>query len=210
MNSHNVGAGDPMRPGDPANDALATHYLLDRINSGDGRARDVLVRRHLPALLRWAHGRLPRGARDVMDTHDLVQVTFVRALDHIEGFEVRSPGAFFAYLRRILMNQVRDEIRKTNRRPSRDELSDQTPTDRPSPLEETLGQDLLESYEQALATLPEEYQQAVFLRVELGFTYQEIADVLDKPTMNAARMLVSRAMLKLAEVLHDRGIESAD
>jgi len=204
MNSHDSGAGEPV------NEALATHYLLERIGAGDNRARDLLVRRHLPALLRWAHGRLPRGARDVMDTHDLVQVTFVRALDHVDAFEVRNPGSFFAYLRRILMNQIRDEIRRTGRRPARDELDEKTPVDLPSPLEDALGHDLLDAYEEALATLPEDYHQAVFMRVELGFTYQEIADAMDKPSMNAARMLVSRAMVKLAEALHERGIEPTD
>jgi DNA-directed RNA polymerase specialized sigma24 family protein len=35
-----------------------------------------------------------------------------RAFDHVEGFEPRFEGAFFAYLRRILMNRIRDEIRR--------------------------------------------------------------------------------------------------
>ena len=45
------------------------------------------------------------------------------------------------------------------------------------------------------------------MRVELGLTYQEVADALGKPSMNAARMLISRAVLRLAEELHEQGIE---
>jgi RNA polymerase sigma-70 factor (ECF subfamily) len=182
-------------------------FLLARVKAGEPGAHEELVRRFLPALMRWAHGRLPQGARDLLETQDLVQVTFVRALDHIEGFEPRWQGAFFAYLRRILMNQIRDEIRRVRRRPDREEISETLATDGSSPLEAALGSEVLDAYEEALGSLSEEQQQAVFMRVELGLTYQEIAEALGKNTMNAARMLVSRALVRLAEVLHERGIE---
>jgi len=191
-------------------DGESTVILLRRVRDGDVAAPEILVRRYMSPLLRWAHGRLPWGARDVMDTQDLVQVTFVRALDHIDRFEPRWQGAFFAYLRRILVNQIRDEIRRAGRRPVRDEMTDALPSGGRTPLEVAVGRDLMERYERAMEALPETQQQAVFLRVELGLTYQEIAEALDRPSMNAARMLVSRALLKLSEALHDQGIEAQD
>lgn len=197
---------DLPTPENSPTDVESTVYLLSRVREGEPGAPDRLVRRFLPSLMRWAHGRLPRGARDVMDTQDLVQVTFIKALDHLDSFESRWRGAFFGYLRRILMNQIRDEIRKVDRRPTKETLDDAPPDETRSPLEEAVGSDVLEAYEKALQDLPEEHQQAIFMRVELGFTYQEIADALEKPTMNAARMLTSRAMLRLAEALHAQGI----
>ena len=40
------------------------------------------------------------------------------------------------------------------------------------------------------------------MRVELGFSYAEIARALDKPTPDAARMFVARAIVKLARAMH--------
>jgi DNA-directed RNA polymerase specialized sigma24 family protein len=42
-------------------------------------------------------------------------------------------------------------------------------------------------------------QEAIIFRVELGFEYQEIAEQLGKPSADAARMAVSRAIARLAD-----------
>src|SRR5438045_9463154 len=64
-----------------------TASLLERIRSGEGRAREQLFARYLPILRRWAHGRLPGYARDLSDTDDLVQVTLLRALNNLDEFQ---------------------------------------------------------------------------------------------------------------------------
>ena len=99
-----------------------TVALIRRIRDGDGGARDVLLKRYLPVLRRWAHGRLPASARDLSDTDDLVQVTLLRALKNIDEFDARHTGSFLAYLRQILLNHVRDELRRQQRRPGGAEL----------------------------------------------------------------------------------------
>lgn len=177
--------------------------LLRRAKAGDAMARNLLVKKHLPALRRWAHGRLPGHAREMLDTDDLVQVTMVRALDHLGGFEPRHAGAFFAYLRQILLNQIRDEIRKSSRRPGREELSEDLSNHHPSPLDLAVGRDARERYERALLKLSPDQQEAVVLRLELGFTYAEMAEALERPTANAARLLVTRALVRLAKEMHE-------
>ncbi|MEO6461823.1 MAG: hypothetical protein ABIP29_01995, partial [Candidatus Eisenbacteria bacterium] len=68
----------------PAEEGLeATSLLLERCRAGDTAARDRLFQRFLPLLRRWAHGRLPASARPLADTDDLVQVSLVRALNHV-------------------------------------------------------------------------------------------------------------------------------
>ena len=138
------------------------------------------------------------------DTDDLVQVSLMRALDHLEDFEPRHEGAFLAYLRRIVLNAVRDELRRAGRRPPRTDLRDSLPQPGPSLVEQAIGRELVEAYEAALATLPEEQREAVIMRIEFGYTYPEIAEALGRPSANAARMAVSRALLRLGEVLSDR------
>lgn len=188
----------PWPPG-PEN----TAELLNRVRSGDAGARERLVARFLPLCQRWAHGRLPQGVRDLAETDDLVQSTLLRALDHVEGFEHRGQGAFLAYLRRILMNQVRDEIRRSHHRPRREELSEDLASTAPDPLDDVLSQESLTAYELALATLPERSRQAVVLRLEFGLGYQDVAETIGSPSPNAARMLISRALVQMAEAMHE-------
>src|ERR671918_733514 len=78
--------------------------LLLRARAGDQRALDLLYQRCLTPLRRWARGRLPRWARDVADTDDLVQETLLRSLRGIAAFDPRHTGAFLAYLRQGVLN----------------------------------------------------------------------------------------------------------
>jgi len=196
--------GDDNSGGPPSMDLESTASLLGRIRDGSHPARDRLVRRYLDPLRRWARGRLPVGLRDLTDTDDLVQVTLLAALDHVEGFEYRKDGAFLAYLRQILQNRIRDEVRRAGRRPGQTEFPEEFPAAAPSPLEQAIGKQALARYEQALQELRPEQQEAVILRMELGFTYPEIATALGSPTPNAARMMVTRGLIRLAEVMDAR------
>ncbi len=181
----------------------STAVLVERFRAGDEAARDELVGRTLPLLRRWAHGRLPGYARSTAETDDLVQVTLLRAIANLGDFEVRHEGAFLAYLRRIFLNTIRDEIRRYGRAPGFEAIPPALPADQPSVIEGVLGREKLERYEAALAALPEEHRQAVILRVEFGMSFEEVARALDRPSANAARMTVTRALARLAEQLGD-------
>jgi RNA polymerase sigma-70 factor (ECF subfamily) len=178
-----------------------TTSLLEQIRQGDENARNRLIERYLPPLRRWAHGHLPARMRGVMETEDLVQVTLIKALDHLERFVPERKGAFLAYLRRIMQNAIRDELRRLERRPPPDELRDGRPDGRPSPLDEAIGAETVAAFNAAMEQLSDEQQEAVFLRIELGFTHQEVADAIGAPSANAARMLVSRSLVRLAEMM---------
>jgi RNA polymerase sigma-70 factor (ECF subfamily) len=193
--------GDGEERQDPL--SLDSTTLLRRAQAGDALARNLLIQRHIPALRRWAHGRLPQRARDLLDTDDLVQVTMYRVLNHLESFEPRHAGAFLAYLRQILMNRIRDEIRRVVRHPDRGDLSDDIADGGPTPLDQLVGRDARERYERSLLQLTAEQREAVVLRLELGLSYQEMAEALERPSANAARLLVSRALVRLAREMRE-------
>ena len=195
----------------PADDSSAgsqpavesTAVLFDRIRQGDEAARRRLFERFLPILQRWAHGRLPGSARGLADTDDLVQITLIRALNRLTEFEPRREGAFLSYLRQILLNSVREELRRASRKPSAASVEDSLPDPSPSVIEQAVGRETMARYEGALAALPEELREAVILRIEFDYSYPEIAEALGRPSANAARMAVTRALVKLAEVMDD-------
>jgi RNA polymerase sigma-70 factor (ECF subfamily) len=185
------------------NDAL-TADLLNRARAGDQDALEHLLERHVPMLRRWASGRLPRWARDLGDTADLVQETVIDTLKHLDRFEYRGEGALRAYLRQAVTNRIRNELRRVARRGTRESLDSGWECDDTSPLEAAIGRETLDRYEAALCRLEPEQREAVVLRVELGLSYEEIAAILKKPTANAARMTVARVLVRLAEEMKRR------
>lgn len=185
----------------PAADLESTAVLIGLVRAGDEAASERLWSRHLPALRRWAHGRMPVQARHLADTDDLVQMTLVRTLKKVKEFEPRRHGAFFAYLRQALRNQILDHLRSAKRRPE-GPLLVEPETVQPSPLETAVGTEVLEAYEESLEQLEETKREAIIMRVELGSSYQEVAEVIGSPTANAARMVVSRGLVQLAGLMN--------
>jgi RNA polymerase sigma-70 factor (ECF subfamily) len=177
----------------------STFDLVERAKSGDQDALNRLFARYLPSLRRWASGRLPRWTRDLMDTDDLVQETMVRAVNRLDRFESRHEGALQAYLRQAIVNRIRDEIRRTKRSPVATELDENASHHGASPLEAAIGAEALDRYDVALGRLRPEEREAIVARVEMDGTYLEVAQALGKPSADAARMAVSRALLRLAE-----------
>jgi RNA polymerase sigma-70 factor (ECF subfamily) len=180
----------------------STATLVRQIQAGDEAARALLVERCLPLLKRWARGRLPSYGRDLSETDDIVQTTLMKSFDGMERFEANHPGAFLAYLRQILLNTVRDEVRRSQVRSGTGELTelnlDRVSRQRPS---ESSLRETLDEYERALDNLANGQREAVILRVEFGMTFPEIAAELELPSASAARMKVTRALKNLATVM---------
>jgi RNA polymerase sigma-70 factor, ECF subfamily len=189
----------PRFPGLEDAPATATLVLLERVRAGDTAALNSLLDRYLPRLSRWASGRLPQWARDVSDTDDLVQDTLIRSVANLDHFEARGEGALQAYLRGAVMNRIRDEIRRRRRTPAKSQLDSTIPASGQSPLETAIGTETLAKYDRALDRLEAETREAVIARLEMGCSYAEVAELLNKPSADAARMTVSRALLRLAE-----------
>jgi RNA polymerase sigma-70 factor (ECF subfamily) len=176
----------------------STFELLRRAKAGDASAVAILFERYLPRLRRWAGGRLPRYARELLDTDDVIQETFMRAAGRLETFVPRGEGAFAAYLRQALRHRIADELRRLERRPAREPFDRDRADAAASPLEEAIGREAVETYERALERLDPAEREAIVLRVELGLSWAEVAEALGKPTSDAARVAVSRALVRLA------------
>ena len=108
-------------------------------------------------------------------------------------------GRFQAWLRLILTNKLRDVARQIKRRPARrpdrhrDPDLDIRRSNAPSAAQNQ------ERFEAALKRLSPEDQQAIFARCELRISYEEVAELLGKPTPNAARARRDGPMIRLAK-----------
>ena len=183
----------------------STIHLVARVRAGDESALEELFSRHYAPLRRWTTGRLPTWARQLTDTDDLVQDVLLQTFKRIDVFDPRGPGALHAYLRQAVMNRLRDELRRRGRQPDMLALDDPGNGDAlgiesgESPLAQAIGQENLDRYQRALASLKPEEREAVIGRIEMGYTYQELAEAIGRPTPEAARKATERALVRLAE-----------
>jgi RNA polymerase sigma-70 factor, ECF subfamily len=183
----------------------STLHLIERARTGDQEALDSLFARHSGPLRRWATGRLPQWARDLADTDDLVQDTLLRTFKRIEEFEPRGVGALQAYLRQSVLNAIREELRRKGRRPDAIGLDGLEVDSSLSPLEQAIGTETVDRYERALSRLKDTEREAIIGRLEMGYTYEELAEALGKPTAEAARKAAQRALVRLVEEMDRDG-----
>lgn len=172
--------------------------LVQRAQAGDPSALQLLLVRHLEPLQRWARGRLPRWARTVADTADLVQEALVQTLRRLGEFEPHGHTALQAYLRRAVDNRINDEFRRIARRGLASTLDEAQPDACPSPLEHAVAQQTEARYRVALTRLRPGDRRLVVARVELGYSLEQLAVLTNRARVDTARVALRRALERLA------------
>lgn len=193
------GSGDRSKDDSVTTSLDSTFHLIARVRAGDREALERLFARHLPPLQRWARGRLPKWARQLTDTDDLVQDALAQTFKRIDEFEPRDVGALQAYLRQAVINRVRDELRRLGRRPPASSSVSRSAAGGDSPLALAIGRESVERYRRALDRLKPEDRELVIARIEMGYTYVELAEMLGRPSSEAARKAAQRALVRVAE-----------
>lgn len=183
----------------PLSDESSSLTLLHRAQAGDEGARERLYRRLLPIMRRWARGRLPGKARGYLDSEDLVQEVLTETLIALKAFEPRRDRGLHIYLREALRNKIRDELRRIYRDPGQvEEITEALPAEDPSPFDNAVNDEAHSLYEAALEDLPEAERAMIVARLEFGLSWRDIAELGEKPSEDAARMTVNRALVRIA------------
>lgn len=149
--------------------------------------REVFTRDALPYADQLYSAAL-RYTRNPADAEDLLQETLFKAFDKFHQFR---PGTNLrAWLYRILTNTYINRYRKEQRRPdevSADANEEFSLYDRisgaatPAAESEVLARLTDREVTDALADLPENFRMAVYLADVEGFSYAEIAEIMDTP-----------------------------
>jgi RNA polymerase sigma factor (sigma-70 family) len=184
---------------DVANHTATSLQLLRRARGGDRSALDALFARHVPWLQRWAHGRLHMWARTAVDTADLVQDAVLQTFRRLDQFEPRGHHALRAYLRQAIQNRIHDEHRRVMTRGVHEELQDGHSDPSPSPFETLLNTDAEERYRRGLMRLRDPERELIVGRVELGYSYDQLATLTGRRTPDAARVALKRALFRLVQ-----------
>jgi len=169
--------------------------LVKRVQKGDKGAFDLLV-------LKYEHkivNLVMRYVRDPETALDISQEAFIKAYRALPRF--RGDSAFYTWLYRIAVNTAKNHLAALRRRPSDIELDLQDPdqyglhaklkeTDTPEAV--SLSQELQETLERAIQSLPDDLRTAIVLRELDGMSYEEIAQTMDCP-VGTVRSRIFRA-----------------
>jgi len=179
--------------------------LVARARQGDKNAFGLLVSKYQRKVQRL----LSRLVRDPAEVEDLTQETFIKAYRALDSF--RGDSAFYTWLYRIAINTAKNHLMASNRRPmvsatvheteegeTWDELD--TLSDSETPENLLLTQEIAQTVEEAIQSLPEELRTAITLRELEGLSYEEIAQVMGCP-IGTVRSRIFRAREAIAHRL---------
>ena len=174
--------------------------LVERTVAGDQRAFELLVLKYQRRIQRL----IGRMVRDVDLVEDIAQETFIRAYRALHQF--RGDAQFYTWLYRIAMNTAKKALVDLKRNPvlsenalrERDDDENETfsigndLTSEETPETVFAAKEIAQTVNAAIQALPQELGQALTLREIDGFSYEEIAEVMNCP-IGTVRSRIFRA-----------------
>src|SRR5699024_7017037 len=169
--------------------------LVKRVQQGDSRAFDLLVRKYQHKIV----GLISRYVADRSECQDVAQEAFLRAWRAIHTF--RGDSAFYTWLYKIAANTAKNHLVAKRRRPPNDDVAMEDAVYGPSaerlyenatPEHEMMRQEIEQTVLSAVQELPDELRTAITLREVDGLSYEEIARTMDCP-IGTVRSRIFRA-----------------
>lgn len=155
--------------------------LVRQAQAANGKAREDAFSELIGQFQQIAHGWAYNVLGDVHQAQDVVQDSFITAYQKLD--QLREPGAFPAWLKRIVLTYCH---RRTRRRspyfmPLEDDYAVQPDID--------TERDLREQIDQAVRTLPEHERVVTEMFYITGYSQQEIAEALAVPLTTVKKRL---------------------
>lgn len=197
--------------------AAPLDILIHKARSGDEQARNELFHKVRAYIGFIARSHVESWIQAKVDSSDLVQQTLLEAHQGFSKFDGSTEGELLAWLKRILRNNATDFVRrfgadkrKANREVAIDAMNSsqfhgtrelagdiETPSVIMAKREEEI------EVANALASLPEDYQDVIVLRNLQRLPFAEIGERMNRSSA-AVQMLWGRAIKRLQECLTQR------
>ena len=191
--------------------------LVEKAVQGDENSLQKLLVPQTDVVARFAASRLPQVVREQVDPEDIVQQTFVKAFRSIGQFRPEEAKSFQAWLLAIADHVIKDTIRGQQRikrggQFQRLRQAEPTPScsvadlvellsaGMNSPSHSAMGHEAVHAVQEVIAALPEDYRQAVKLRLLEGKGLDETAQMMNR-TPRAVQGLVDRAKKRMRAAL---------
>ena len=175
---------EPVEAG-PVTDRASDLALMKRVQQGERSAFDLLVLKHQHKILKL----IMRYIQDPSEALDVAQDAFVRAYRAARSF--RGDSAFYTWMYTIAINTAKNHLIKARRRPLHLVLDLQDEEqhegfaklkDLDTPEGLTLSEEILQTVNKAIQSLPDGLRTAFLLREIDGMNYEEIAATMECPT----------------------------
>lgn len=163
-----------------------------------------IVEHYVDRLERWTRARLPAHARGRTTVQALVREAIVNAACEARsaGCTVSTHAALLMHIRARLQRHITETF-PSDQQPAIEPFVFAAAAHSPSPSPlappPSLAAELIHRYEESLNRLSDADRQAIVLRLELGFPWMDVCELLSKRTPAAAQMTVSRALVRLAQ-----------
>lgn len=173
---------------------LTDQMLVDRVQTGDQKAFNMLVIRYQHKVASLVSRYVPQG-----DVPDVAQESFIKAYRAIGSF--RGDSAFYTWLYRIAVNTAKNYLVAQGRRPPSSDVdaADAENFEASGALKEIsnpenlmLSEELRAVVFRTIDSLPEDLKTAITLRELDGLSYEEIAVIMECP-VGTVRSRIFRA-----------------
>ena len=203
----------------PSDDSIE---LIRRAQDGEVVAFGALFERYYERVHAIVRQRLGPALRSDVESLDIVQDAMIDAVRGFGNFEMRDDGALTAWLATIIENRIRgtrkylyaekrDRRRDVNYQQIVEHLSQSNvpafhpqATDTPPP-DAVAKRDQIEVLLDSLETLSDTHREVLVLRDQKGLAWADIAERLDRPSPDAARMMHAKARIELRKEMKRRG-----
>jgi RNA polymerase sigma-70 factor (ECF subfamily) len=196
--------GNNMKVADGISQTYETH-LVKGLRTGDSAALEEfynIYRNRLYYLV------LEQVGRDEAIAEDLVQEVFLAALSSLDKF--RGDSQLYTWLRSIAFHKINDFYRRQAREPKADKsfpdfnaiMLEQTEGNEPAPLAEMESEEIRQSVHEALADLPQDYQEVLVLKYIKDMPVLEISQIMGR-SPKSVEGLLSRARKAMRANLGD-------
>lgn len=173
------------------------YQLIYKAKRGDQQAFAVLVRKYQGAVFRQAYAMVG----DRMAAEDVAQDAFIKAFYSLNKLE--NEYAFSSWLTKIVSHACYDYLKKANKRKSASLDDNATAALHENPIEKT---QMRLNLREAMKALSPDHREVIVLRDIQGFSYKEIAEILQIP-VGTVKSRISVARLELKEEL-TRGVKN--
>lgn len=198
-------------------DAEEEAALVRKAVDGDHDALSALLTEYGPGIAEQLSTHLRTIYRGLLDTEDVMQVTYLEAFLRIGHFVNRGPNAFAVWLTQIARNNLRDAIRELERqkRPPADRrivttasdsgaaaLLDRVGWTSTTPSRCASNEEMRSHLKSALDRLPPDYGRVLRLYDLEGRKADDVAKLMDR-SVGAVHMLRARAIDQLRVLFSD-------
>lgn len=193
--------------------------LVTRAQGGDRDALERLIARYRERVLKIVRLRMGRRLRECVESQDILQETFLTAVQKLESFEMREEASLINWLARLAENQIRAKAdyhgakKRDHERGARLDPSSGPPGARElgasatQPIDRLARDEEKRIVEECLAELDEEYRELILLREYMGASWEAVAEETGRPSAAAARMKHAVARIELGKLLRAAGVQ---